>query len=130
MINTTNTEEYQLAPLTRRFWAAVFDYVIYFLFLLLMLFSFGHEKVNESGETVKQLTGVPALLLFASWFAYLPLIEGLTGQTLGKGILGIKVVTDSFKRVTYIDCLKRHLLDVVDFFPFFRYCWACCCIQQ
>jgi len=43
-------------------------------------------------------------------------IESINGQTLGKIIIGLKVVTKSGNDITFIESFKRRLLDLIDLF--------------
>jgi uncharacterized RDD family membrane protein YckC len=61
--------------------------VIYALFAIL----FG-DNSSEGGNVSTSLNGFPGLLFLVISFAYYLVPEALTGQTLGKKIMGIKVV--------------------------------------
>jgi uncharacterized RDD family membrane protein YckC len=53
--------------------------------------AFGEEQANGSYS----VSGGMALLLVAFWFIYFPVLEAATGQTIGKKVLGLKVVQAS-----------------------------------
>ena len=46
---------------------------------------------------------------------YFPVIEGLTGQTLGKRIFGLRVTKDGWKDISVGEAFVRHLMDPIDF---------------
>jgi len=49
------------------------------------------------------------------WFIYFPVVEGIFGYTLFKGLFDLKVVPDRRRDSHFAVSLKRHLLDPVDF---------------
>jgi uncharacterized RDD family membrane protein YckC len=55
-----------------------------------------------------------ALPLILFWFIYFPGVEGTTGQTLGKKIIGIRVVKQDGGQVTFGSSFVRHLFDMID----------------
>ena len=48
-----------------------------------------------------------------------PVIEGLKGQTVGKMLLGIKVIKNDYAKSSISHSIIRHLFDMVDYLPFF-----------
>lgn len=100
-----------VARVRKRIFAALIDYVIYFVMFGFYTFSFGEE--NESGGyTVEGMMTLPLLLI---WVIYFPVIEGLFGQTFGKKLLGIRVTTIRGKDIGIGTSMLRHLLDFIDF---------------
>lgn len=64
--------------------------------------------------------GLTLILWFALEWWYPVLYEYFRdGQTIGKKLLGIKVVNDDFTRITFAAALSRNLLRVADFAPLF-----------
>jgi len=63
--------------------------------------------------------GCAGCLLFlasiGAWLAYFAGLESGFGQTLGKMVTDVRVVRLDGTRVDFIDCVKRHLLDAVEF---------------
>ena len=60
--------------------------------------------------------GALNLLLWLLYFTYL---ESTSGQTLGKRIMGIKVVKESGEQLTPIDAFIRTILRIIDGFVFY-----------
>ena len=52
------------------------------------------------------------------WLIYFPLMEFISGMTLGKWLFDIKVIDKSGSKVLLDQTFKRHILDIVDFFFF------------
>jgi hypothetical protein len=46
-------------------------------------------------------------------------LEGVKGVTIGKWLLGIKVVNEDLHNISMGDSVKRNILRIVDAFPFF-----------
>jgi uncharacterized RDD family membrane protein YckC len=70
---------------------------------------------EEGGYTLKGLKGLWSEVV---WFVYFPVIESIHGQTLGKFLLKLKVVTKSGNSISLWQAIKRHLVDILDFFFF------------
>ncbi|MDX1938324.1 MAG: RDD family protein [Flavihumibacter sp.] len=114
------TDSMVLASKTKRWFASVIDYAIYSLFLYLILQWVGTPVTDvATGDTTYHLTGLPALGLLSSWFLFIPLLEGLTTQTVGKAIFNIKVIGIKGNKISLGQAVVRHLFDIVDYFPFF-----------
>jgi uncharacterized RDD family membrane protein YckC len=83
------------AGLGKRSAAAIIDLVLLLVLMVVMGLIFGGtSKSSEDGSTnvSVNLSGLTALAYFALSFAYYWLPEGLTGQTLGKLVFGLRVV--------------------------------------
>ena len=63
-----------------------------------------------------QLTGWPMLGFMFCWFLVMPFLEGKTGGTVGKKLLGIKVIRQDGQPSTVGTSLVRHLFDCIDCF--------------
>lgn len=61
-----------------------------------------------------ELEGAPALLWFLSFFVYYIVLEAQFGQTVGKKLVGIRVVTESGTGIGYRDSVVRNVLRIVD----------------
>jgi uncharacterized RDD family membrane protein YckC len=55
-------------------------------------------------------------LNFFLWLLYFTYFEGTSGQTLGKRIMGIKVVRESGEQLTPIDAFIRTIFRIIDGF--------------
>ena len=98
------------AKLRNRALATFIDYVIFFVIAIAYVFAFGEPR--EGGVYVIEWSSMFPIVCF--WFVYFPAVESRAGQTLGKKITGIRVVTLSGKDVTFINAVLRRLFDNVD----------------
>ena len=77
----------------RRVLATIVDAIVFSSFFWVMSLLFG-TTTAEGGQVGFSLSGLPSLFSFVVVFAYYMLLEGYLGQTLGKMLLGIKVVRE------------------------------------
>jgi uncharacterized RDD family membrane protein YckC len=115
------TEEHPifiLASKTKRFFALVIDYIIYFIVFFFIAQSYGEKYVSEDGAVGYHVNGIPALMYMLFWFIIIPILEGLIGQTLGKMIFNIKVLKQDETKISVGNAIVRHLFDIIDYLPF------------
>jgi len=103
--------------LAKRCWAALIDYILYFLILALYCFISGDvylQGLKDDGNFAFNMNPglIPTVII---WFFYFPTLESILGYTPGKGIFDIKVISEDRKEFPFVVSLKRHLLDPVDF---------------
>lgn len=100
----------------RRIIAGFIDYLIIYIFTLLMVFTFGQK--NAEGEYI--INGFGALIPIFLWLIVTVGLEVGTGSTIGNSIAGLKVLPASKKdrKLTFSESFKRRLLDPVDMFLF------------
>jgi uncharacterized RDD family membrane protein YckC len=108
-----------LASKTSRFFAILIDYVLCLGFTVLYMMEFGEKYTPEGGGVGYHIEGLPTLGIFIIWFVIIVLPEGLSGQSIGKRIAGIKTLKQDENKASIGTIIVRHLLDPVDFFPFF-----------
>lgn len=77
---------------------------------------YGEKYTTDEGSGV-HLTGLPALVSFSICWIIYPLQEALTGQTIGKRVFNIKVVSQDNKPHSFGQPIIRHIFDVIDIFP-------------
>jgi uncharacterized RDD family membrane protein YckC len=103
----------------RRVLATIVDGVVIAVPVGVMSVLFGMASV-EGGQASPSLSGLPALFSFVLAFGYYILMEGYLGQTLGKMLLGIKVVREDTGGVPGLKAAAiRTVLRIVD--GFFSY---------
>jgi len=110
--------EPKLAPLGHRVGAALIDLTILWLISFVVGYFFG-ESYADDGAVGFDISGAPALALFLIYIGLMPIQEGLTGRTIGKRIVKIRVVKGDFSESSVSASIVRHLFDVVDWFLFF-----------
>ena len=77
----------------RRILATIVDAIIFSIFYWLLTMLLGSTSV-EGGTIAFSLGALGSLIYFAGIFAYYLFMEGYLGQTVGKMLLGIKVVRE------------------------------------
>ena len=119
MQNPSFTLGVSLASKESRYIAAIIDYTLFFVFVYFLSVEYG----TITGPTRTELfhvtfTGWPAFILLIGWL-FLPFVEGIFGQSIGKFIVGIRVMDISGQKVTLKQAIIRHLFDCIDSLPFF-----------
>ena len=103
----------------RRVLATIVDGVVLGLLFVVMSMLFGSSSA-QGGQVNASLEGLPFLMYLVLVVAYYVLMEGYLGQTLGKMLLGIKVVREATGGVPGIQAAAiRTVLRIVD--GFFSY---------
>ncbi|NVK63380.1 MAG: RDD family protein [Flavobacteriales bacterium] len=92
--------EYELASVGQRTVAAMLDVIAFFIYFLVFSLILGlSSPFGMDAEGAGKTMFVYLLLIKIPWIFYNPLIEYITqGQSLGKYIMGIRVVTISGER--------------------------------
>lgn len=94
--------------------AAIIDAgVLFAVAYLAAMFTGG---LNDTGFEVQ---GGPAFLSFLIWFAYYIVMEALLGASLGKLLLGLRVVSEDGTAIGWPAAIVRNVLRVVDGFLFY-----------
>lgn len=99
--------------LDRRIGAALIDLLVLFLLFVVFAVLFGDTSSGDGGVSAN-LDGGPALLYFATALLYYGVLEAATGQTLGKRLLGIRVVRIDGERASAGQVAARTVLRVID----------------
>jgi uncharacterized RDD family membrane protein YckC len=98
----------------RRVLATIVDGVVIAVPVAVISLLFGGTSV-EGGQASASLSGLPALFAFVLAFGYYTLMEGYLGKTLGKMLLGIKVVREDTGGVPGLKAAAiRTVLRIVD----------------
>lgn len=106
------------AAVGRRIVAGILDLLVLSVLAFALASLFGGATAG-GGEVGIQLTGGPAVLMFALGFGYYIAFEGLRGQTPGKMVLGIRVISADGARASWGAIVIRTLLRIVDGFFFY-----------
>ena len=103
----------------RRVLATIVDGVLLGLLFFVMSMLFGSSSA-EGGQVNASLNGLPFLMYLVLVVAYYVLMEGYLGQTVGKMLLGIKVVREGTGEVPGLQgAAIRTALRIVDGFFFY-----------
>ncbi|WP_299765575.1 RDD family protein [uncultured Dokdonia sp.] len=111
VIEYTPENEFQIAHKRTRIIAFLVDLCIFCFIGILLGFFFG-EPIEGIGF---ELTGIPALAMMLIGFFLWPISEGIWGQTLGKRMLNIKVVTDHYELIDITASITRYILGFIDY---------------
>jgi uncharacterized RDD family membrane protein YckC len=98
--------------LARRCWAAVLDYLLYFAIFFAYVYFVG-EKTEQGTYEAKGFAHIFAVIVL--WFIYFPVIEGILGYTIFKGLFDLKVIVERRQDYRFVVSIKRHILDPIDF---------------
>ena len=102
----------------RRVLAIIVDGLVLGVLFWVMSMTFGTSSV-EGGAASASLGTLGTLLYAILAFAYFTLLEGQRGQTLGKMLLGIKVVREDNGEVPGLGAAAiRTVLRIIDALPF------------
>ena len=115
----TQTTNIPLAKKRFRVFASLIDYTLCFVFFFIIGATLGEQYTPPEGGIGFRLTGMQPLICMGFWFIIMPVMEAIQGQTFGKMIMNIRVVSKNYSDPSFGQTLVRHLFDFVDWFPFF-----------
>jgi uncharacterized RDD family membrane protein YckC len=98
------------ASTSKRAAAALFDYILFTIVYNIYRFALDVPGANRLPTVV----GVDIIPVLIFWLIYFPVIEGVTGQTLGKKLFGIRVLRVDGSNIGLINSFLRRLLDWLD----------------
>ena len=102
----------------RRVLAIIVDGLLLSVLFWVMSMLFGSSSA-EGGQVSAGMTGLPFILYLLIVFAYYTLMEGYLGQTVGKMLLGIRVVREDAGGVPGLKAAAiRTVLRLIDVLPF------------
>ena len=115
-----------LADLGSRIIAGLVDYIIIGIIAgILSIFAFAPWM--GAGPTMMGGLGWPGwfggmfaimLVMWLLWLVYFTYFEGTSGQTIGKGLMHVRVLKESGARCDIGSALIRNILRIVDHLPF------------
>jgi uncharacterized RDD family membrane protein YckC len=104
--------QFDLAPIWKRILAFIIDFFIFASAAYIMGMFFGTPNKDNTGYS---LNGIPALVQFTFGFILWPISEAIFGQTIGKRILNIQVVSNDLGNISIWQALKRFALGIFDY---------------
>jgi uncharacterized RDD family membrane protein YckC len=108
----------QYVGVGRRFVATLVDAILYLIVFVVVAVVSGNTQAS-GGSASASLSGAPALILDILFFLYYIVLEAVLGATLGKLLLGIRVVSVDGSRIGWGASIIRNLLRIIDALPFF-----------
>ena len=103
--------------LGRRISAALIDLGLLIVLFIVLALAIG-ESDTEGGSASLNLSGGPAVVYFALVLLYYFALEAAIGQTVGKRLLGLRVVRIDGSDPSVAAIALRTLLRIVDWLPF------------
>ena len=107
----------QYVGVGRRFLAVLVDSILLGIVFGVIGALFGQSQASGGNVSVS-LTGVPAMVTFVIFFLYFIVLEAVLGATLGKLLLGIRVVDVEGSRISWGASILRNILRIIDALPF------------
>ena len=106
----------EYASLERRAKAVAIDAGLALVLVLVLAALGGGPLLSRSFGLA--LTGVPFLVATVAWFIYMTLMEGLTGASVGKRIMKLRVDSVDGSPIDLEAALIRNALRILDGFPY------------
>jgi uncharacterized RDD family membrane protein YckC len=102
-----------------RIFAVIIDWFIFGLIFIALVFIFGAN--GSAADSSSYLGNSPAcgFCIFLAWLLLFPIAEGLTGRTIGKRSMRIRVVRLDLAPISIGNALLRHFFDIIEFAIFF-----------
>jgi uncharacterized RDD family membrane protein YckC len=100
-----------LAKKRNRIVAFIADFTIYFIIFIIFGVFYGVKNDNGDGFVVN---GFPAFILFLISLFLWPVSESFSGQTIGKRLVGLKVVDESHKEIKTRQAFIRFIFGYID----------------
>ena len=119
MLKKNLTEKLQpsyIPALYLRAMAAAIDWFCVAVIVCLLSLRFNHSE-NANGSSTYLTFALSAMTSFIGllvWLAFIPICEGLTGRTVGKRLMKIRVVRLDFSPISISNALIRHFFDLVE----------------
>ena len=107
---------YQLAGAGNRGFAAILD----FLVVSIVIFAIGwsYQQLASGNPILLSVEGWVALVeLLIAWLYFIVLEWLWNGQTLGKRVFGLRVITEDGEPAPFVAVLVRNIVRTVDFLP-------------
>lgn len=100
----------QFMSLSRRIVAYIIDMILVTLpiFLLLVYYVLSRPVVGEDPTGMSPVFFALASLLISAQFIYFTIVEWYFGTTVGKRLMGLKVVSDDFQKISFVQSAARN----------------------
>lgn len=112
-----------LATFGQRLVAIIVDHIILLIITIALAVPFGLQSALFSMAGISNPAlyiaawSMFAILSFVIWILYFTYFEAKDGQTLGKRMMGIKVVMEKGTKMTYEKSFVRNILRIIDWLP-------------
>lgn len=95
-----------------RIGAFFLDWLLLFITSIFYIRYFGEKTSSHTWH----VGGIKAWLLFLAWGGYFTILEGSFGATLGKMVVGVRVVTLDGEKISYGQAIVRRIGDFLDIY--------------
>lgn len=102
----------KIASIRYRILAFVIDYLIFVTIFSVMCVFYGEPSEDGIGY---KLTGNPAFITTLIGVFLWPFSEAFSGQTIGKRLVGIKVVNENFREIKTSQAFIRFIFGLIEF---------------
>ena len=102
----------EIAKKRTRIGAFLIDIFIFWLIAIIVGIFYGTPHEEGLGYSLK---GLPAFAMFLVGLFLWPISEGIWGQTIGKRLLNLEVVTDDFEPIGIGQAFGRFILGFLDY---------------
>lgn len=110
--------KFQTAGIGSRAGAQAIDMLLLGLVILLVYAIFGEVLIRTGENLLTEYAAAGAIALaFLLQYGYFTVSEYVAGRTIGKRIVGLRVLQDNGQPVTVLSSLIRNLLRIFDFLP-------------
>lgn len=114
---------YDVAGIGSRFLAAIIDTLLIIIAEVVVLFAAGalanatgvFEQLNAAESVIAALAGLAAFIILWGYYIVFELVW--SGQSPGKRLIGLRVVRDGGRPITFLASAIRNLIRLVDFLP-------------
>jgi uncharacterized RDD family membrane protein YckC len=103
-----------MRTLYKRVLATVLDYFLFFSICYLYVDLIGVELKDGT----KVVSGLATIPVFVFWFLYFVLMEAIFSGTISHLALGLRIVSIQGTKASFVQILKRRIMDPLDFFLF------------
>jgi uncharacterized RDD family membrane protein YckC len=104
--------------LAKRAWAAIIDYFVYTLLLMLYSYFFGTFQRPDNGYLISIQFNPGFFATVLIWILYFPTMESIFGCTLAKRLFHLRVVREHRTDFPFFVAFKRHMFDWLELLPF------------
>lgn len=114
---------YDIAGIGSRFLAAILDSLLILLLQILVVFVIGGALLSDLlektlGISTSLLNALGILLSFVILWGYYICFEMIwNGQSPGKRVIGLRVVREGGRPITFVSAAIRNLIRIIDFLP-------------
>jgi uncharacterized RDD family membrane protein YckC len=113
--------KFKIAGIGSRATAQIIDWLILGLLNFTIFFisiKVNHSFLGDIGDFSNYIWAIVIILFFLLTWGYFAFYEFFnSGRTIGKWLMGIRVIQDNGQTITFMSSLIRNLLRIVDFLP-------------